>query len=368
MFLAGHSAKTERGVIVGVKYGNEGMDCKKYFLLFLQKAWLAVLAAVIGAALGGGIYLFYHVVLNSNREYRAESKIYLDFAPDESGEIYQAYNGYTWNDLMSTKPILDGTMAHLPEGYTEEEVVLATRAEILSDLRLLTITITTSSPERTAEILKATDLSLVELGKQAKEFNDIQIYKETEAELVAADPRLLQAVLVGSALALIAALLAMALRYVLDDKIYVPGDLKCVTDLPFVGFCFGEADDGRTAPGGPKGEDDGLKKDAEAAGRDRERELFENLKNDLEQNRACLAGKTGTLTTFVLKKNQTITAQTYEELQKADGVLLAVPYGKMDRTTLGYRIEQLALQGCRLAGILIQNADRRLLRWYYNHL
>lgn len=334
-------------MVVGVKYGNEGMDCKKYFLLFLQKVWLVLFAAVIGAALGGGIYLFHHVVLNSNREYRAESKIYLDFAPDESGEIYQAYNGYTWNDLMATKPILDGTMAHLPEGYTEEEVISATRAEILSDLRLLTITITTSSPERTAEILKATDLSLVELGKQAKEFNDIQIYRETDARLVAADPRLLQAVLVGFALALAAALLAMALRYVLDDKIYVPGDLKCVTELPFVGFCFGEAGGGKS---------------------DREKELLEDLQEDLEQNRAYLAGKTGTLAMFALEKKQTITAQAYEELREADGVLLVIPYGKMDRTTLGYRIEQLALQECKLAGILIQDADTRLLKWYYNHL
>lgn len=361
-----------KGVIVDVKYGNEGMDCKKYFLLFLQKFWIAVLAAVIGAAFGGGIYLFHHVVLNSNREYRAESKIYLDFAPDESGEIYQAYNGYTWNDLMATKPILDGTMAYLPEDYTEEEVILATRAEILSDLRLLTITVTTSSPERTTEILKATDLSLVELGKQAKEFNDIQIYRETEAELVAADPRLFQAGLVGFALALAAALLAMALCYVLDDKIYVPGDLKCVTGLPFVGFCLEEAGDGRKVSGGMTNEGLGQGKDAgKATGKatdSRENRLLENLQRDLEKNWAYLAGKTGTLTMFALEKNQTITAQTYEELRKADGVLLAVPYGKMDRTTLGYRIEQLTLQECKLAGILIQNADMRLLKWYYNHL
>lgn len=347
---------------VGVKYGNEGMDCKKYFLLFLQKVWLVLLAAVIGAALGGGIYLFHHVVLNSNREYRAESKIYLDFAPDESGEIYQAYNGYTWNDLMATKPILDGTMAHLPEGYTEEEVISATRAEILSDLRLLTITITTSRPERTVEILKATDLSLVELGKQAKEFNDIQIYRETDARLVAADPRLLQAVLVGFAIALAAALLAMALRYVLDDKIYVPGDVKCVTELPFVGFCFGEAG------GGPQNKSSGKEKDVDHGKSGREKELIENLQEDLEQNRAYLAEKTGTLAMFVLEKKQTITAQAYENLRKADGVLLVIPYGEMDRTTLGYRIEQLALQECKLAGILIQDADTRLLKWYYNHL
>lgn len=337
-------------MVMTMKYGNEGMDCKKYFLLFLGRVWLAALAAVVGGILGGGIYLLSHVVVNSNREYRAESKIYLTFAPDESGEIYQAYNGYTWNDLMSTEPILNTTMAYLPDGYTEEEVAAATRAEILSDLRLLTITITTSSPERTAEILKATDMSLVELGRQAKEFNNIEIYKETEPKLVAADPRLLQAVLVGFALALVLALLAMALRYVLDDKIYMPGDLKCVTELPFVGFCFG------------------AEMDAKKIKSDREKELLENLQSDLEQNKAHLTGKTGTLTTFELEKNQTITEGTYEELRKAEGILLSVPYKKMDRTTLCYRIEQLSLQECRLAGILIRDADMRLLKWYYNHL
>ena len=31
-----------------MKYGNEGMDCKKYFLLFLGKVWLAALAALLG--------------------------------------------------------------------------------------------------------------------------------------------------------------------------------------------------------------------------------------------------------------------------------------------------------------------------------
>jgi len=87
-----------------------------------------------------------------------------------------------------------------------------------------------------------------------------------------------------------------------------------------------------------------------------------------ERNRQHLAEKTVTLTVFGVTRNQTITEETCKMLREADGVLLAIPYGKMDRTTLGYRIGQLSLQECRLAGILIQDADMRLLRWYYNHL
>lgn len=337
-----------------MKYGNEGMDCKKYVLLFLGKAWIAALAAVLGGVLGGGIYLFSHVAINGNREYRAVSKIYLTFAPDESGEIYQAYNGYTWNDLMATEPILNTTMAYLPEDYTEEEVTAAIRAEILSDLRLLTITVTTTSPERTAEILKAADLSLVELGKRAKEFRKIEIYQETEPALVAADPRLLQAVIVGAALALTLTLLAMALRYVLDDKIYVPGDLKCITALPFAGFYFGgEAGEGKA------------KETIKRAG---EKRLAENLQKDLERNRAYLTEKFGTLIVYEPEKSRTAAEESYDDLRKADGILLSVPYGKTDRTTLGYCLEQMALQECKIAGILIRDADMRLLKCYYNHL
>lgn len=324
-----------------MKYANEGIDCKKLLILFLQKFWIVVLAAVLGAVLGGGIYLLQHVVLSSTREYRAESKVYLDFAPDETGEVYQAYNGYTWNDLMSTDRILDTTMSYLPDHYTEEEVITATSAQILSDLRLLTITITTFDADKTAEILRATDLSLVEMGKREKEFINIEVIKETEAKMVVADPRLLQAVLVGLVIALVLTLLAMALIYVLDDKIYVPGDLKSVTTLPFVGFWNTTGKEG---------------------------ELFEKLHKDLEINQAHIAERLGTLETVELYKNDAITKQMYEKLRKADGLLLAIPYGKMDRASLAYRIEQLNLQDCNPAGVLIRDADMRFMKWYYKHL
>lgn len=354
-----------------MKYGNEGLDCKKYFLLFLGKVWIVILAAAAGAALGAGIYWFMHVAINSNREYRAESKIYLDFASDESGEIYQAYNGYTWNDLMSTEPILNGTMSYLPDGYTREEVTAATSAQILSDIRLLTITITTDAPDKANEILKATDLSLVDLGKREKEFTDIRIYKETEAELVVADSRLMQAILLGSVLALLAALFAMALIYVLDDKIYVPGDFKVITGLPFAGFCFTPEEEANKEPDRTAG--GSVRKAADKrAGRStgktgREQSLAESLRKDCEQNSAYLEEKYGTLITFKIEKKQQITKEERIGLQKAEGILLAVPYGKMDKTTLNYRIEQLQLWECKVVGILIQDADMRYMKWYYNH-
>ena len=328
-----------------MKYGNEGMDCKKFLLLFLGKIRIVILAAIMGAVLGGGIYFFLHVVINSNREYQAESKLQLNFAQDETGEVYQAYNGYTWNDLMSTDLILDATMSYLPDDYTKEEVTTATSAQILSDIRILTITITTPSAERTNEILKATDLSLVEMGTREKEFLDIEILKETEPQMLAADPRLLQAAILGFLLGLTAVLLGLAIYYVLDDKIYVPGDLKSVTDLPFVGFSYGVY-----------------------AETDREKKAAEQFQKDLEQNQSYLAKKHGVIATLEIVEVFEIVQEEMEKLRGVDGVLLVIPYGRMDRTTCGYRIEQLMLQECRIVGIVIRNADMRFMKWYYNHL
>lgn len=339
-----------------MKYADEGMDCKKILLIFLMKIWIAALAAALGAVLGGGAYLLNQMVLNREKEYQAVSKLYLDFATDETGEVYQEYNGYTWNDLMSTKLILDTTMSYLPDTYTKEEVAAATTAQILSDLRLLTITITTSEPNMASEILKATDKSLVEMGERRKEFINIEIIEETEAKAVTADSRLLQAILVGLVIALVLALIAMALAYVLDDRIYVPGDLKCVTGLSFVGFSFSgesEKESGKDVQGGKLS---------------REQKLREKLQNDMEQNRAYAEKESGALAVLEFHKGNTVTEDVCTKLREAGGVLIAIPYGQIDRASLAYRIEQLTLQECKLAGIVIKNADMRFIKWYYNSL
>lgn len=292
--------------------------------------------------------MFYRVALSSNREYQATSKLYLSFAPDESGEIYQAYNGYTWNDLMSTNRILDGTMSYLPDDYTEEEVIAATEASILSDLRVLTIIITTADPDRTIEIMNATNRSLVDMGEREKEFIDIEVIEESEAALVMADSRLPQAVMAGLVTALGLSFIAMALIYTLNDRIYVPGDLKCVTDIPFAGFCF-------------EGGTDNPEKS-------RAKILQNKLIEDMELNRSRLAEDNGRLDDLELGKDNKMTEEECGRLRKAGGIILVIPYGQTDRTSLAYIIDRMKLQGCKIVGIIIKNADMRFMKWYYNRL
>jgi uncharacterized protein involved in exopolysaccharide biosynthesis len=63
-----------------IRYAEAGMDVKKLILAFLEKIWIVVLAAAIGAAAGAILYTGFHTVPVEEREYRAVSKLYLDFA------------------------------------------------------------------------------------------------------------------------------------------------------------------------------------------------------------------------------------------------------------------------------------------------
>lgn len=326
-----------------IRYADAGMDMKKLGLCFMRKIWLVLLAAVVGAVVGIVVYTIAHTVPEAEREYQAVSKIYLDFAADETGEVYQAYNGYTWNDLMATDPILDETMEYLSEDYTREEVAAATKAEILSDLRLLTITITTHDADRTDMIMQATQKSLVKRGDTAKEFKNITVMQSEGAKLVTADDRTVQAALVGLSIVAALTLFGMLFYYMLDDRIFLAVDLKIVTDASFIGYA--------------------------GAGERFDREYNINLSYLRERigvlGTLSIVQKTMGERTAMHDTDAGITQEKWKELCGADGVVVVVEYGKVHAAYLAYMIDQLKLRECRVAGIAISGADEKFLSRYY---
>ena len=314
-----------------IRYADAGMDMKKLMLCFIGKIWLVCLAAVVGAMIGGVVYTVSRVVPESEREYQAAAKVYLDFAVDETGEVYQEYNGYTWNDLMVTDPILDVTMSYLTDDYTREEVTSATKAEILSDLRLLTITITAHEQDRCDAILRATEQSLTKRGDAAKEFTKIEVIQTTDASLVVADDRTVQAVIIGLVMAVILLLLGMMYYYVLDDRILVASDLRKVTEVPFIGYA----------------------------------KAGERLNREYEDSLAYLKEHTGTVSVLAVTQDDGITQERWQELSASDGVVVVAQYGKVHAAYLAYVLEQLKVRGCQIAGAAIGDADGKFLRRYY---
>lgn len=313
------------------QYAGEGMDVKKYMLCLLRRLPLLLCMVIGGALIGMIVYTIVRTVPESEREYQAFTKVQLDFAADETGEVYQAYNGYTWNDLMATDPIMNLTLGNLSSDYTREEVETAIRAEILSDIRILTVTVTTGSAARTDEILGAVVQALESYGEQAKEFLAIYAIQTTQAELVVADSRMVQAVLVGAMLGLLLGLFGISFYYLMDDRILVAGDARKVTNASFLGYASG----------------------------------VETLKRDYEENLSYLQKKWSGLFVCELEKEKPLTQELFQQMRKADGVVLSLPFGGVHAAFLSYILEQMKTQECELRGVAIREADEKFLRRYY---
>ncbi len=206
------------------EYLNKGMDLKRLALYLQKKIWLVIMLAILGATCGGIIYQVVRAV-KMPVEYEAVSKLYISFGHDETGEVYQYYNGYTWNDLLDTDPILDIVMSALP-GYEKEQVQEATTAEILSDIRLLTITVKGDNEKFVREIRNAVESGLREYARVSKELDQIEVIRSGAPERVYWDDRTTAACVTGAVILGILALLAIGFSYALDESVYVQEDVE----------------------------------------------------------------------------------------------------------------------------------------------
>ena len=206
------------------EYLNRGMDLKRLVLYLQKRIWLAVILAVLGATCGGVIYQVARSV-KMPVEYEAVSKLYISFGHDENGEVYQYYNGYTWNDLLDTDPILDLVMQELP-GYEREKVMEATTAEILSDIRLLTVRVRGEDEKFVREIKSALESGLREYARDSEELDQIKVIRSGVPERVYWDDRTTAACVAGGVLLGVISLIVIGFHYVLDESIYVQEDIE----------------------------------------------------------------------------------------------------------------------------------------------
>lgn len=206
------------------EYFNRGMDLKRLVLYLQKRLWLIIMLIVLGATCGG---VAYQVIRSMKMpvEYKAVSKLYISFDHDENGEVYQYYNGYTWNDLLDSDPIVDLVMEELP-GYEKSDVREATTAEILSDIRLLTITVRGENEKFVREIRNAVENGLKEFAKDSDELEQIKVIRSTMPERVYWDNRTTSACVSGAAVLGALALLIIGFNYVMDESMYVQEDVE----------------------------------------------------------------------------------------------------------------------------------------------
>ena len=225
---------------------REGIDLKLMALLYRKKIWISLVGMLVGAVFAGGLYFLMHVLYAPAREYEAVSKLYLTFAKDDDGDAYQYYNGYTWNDLMKTEPIMDKIMDTLlketdyagDKETLRRDVEAAVSADILSDIRLLTVTVRTESPEMTDAIIRAAEEALIRFGGEMTEFDSREVIEHGQAGLVAVEDETVRACVAGAVGGLLASLIGLAMALVLDGSVYVPSDFEKRYPYPVLGVTF----------------------------------------------------------------------------------------------------------------------------------
>jgi len=366
---------------------NEAMNLRSFYGRLIRKIWILPLLAFIGMTLGLIIYFLATVVFGPAREYEASSKLYLNFAYDENGDVYDYYNGYTWNELMSIDEILNKTMDYLKEdGVTElaegsvtvgsstavtsTEVADSTTASIPSDIRLLEITITSHDKELAAKILKATDKSLVDFGESRDEFTSIEILEEDdEATLVTYTNRTLVAMIFGGLLVLVIGIFVMYIREILDDSLYVAEDSEKRYKIPTIGIVPSTDSEvhanfkNELLAGFMNTFQDRMRVYLIAVdGNDEDKlsiEYIDRIKNILGNG-------------FDFDKIELLPCklpgadlEVYRNIHDCDGVILAIDAGKRNGAMAEHTISQLYKHDCPILGIVLTNADTKFLKWYY---
>lgn len=369
------------------EYRKRGMDLRRLYLCFQGKIWLLVMLAVVGAVLGGGIYQVARA-MRMPITYEGVSKLYISFGVDESGEVYQYYNGYTWNDLLDTNPILDRIMKYVPEDYTREEVQEATGAQILSDIRLLTVTVDGSTEKFVREIQAAVENGLVDYGRDSEELKRIEVIRTQEPVRVYWDNRAVTACIVGAVIFTVIACLLMAFIYVLDDSVYVQSDVEKQYPYKALGmlmqkqsglqpyarelqanFSYLLGDKKKFAVidmGGSSdlrkvelelvlnaGENEFVGGDGEAGG------LTWTLPKDPD------AEKTGDEWEAVPFNENVLSSKELEQIRQLQGAVILLPFGEDVSRKTKRVLNLLKNQDCPVLGMVITQADEEFLSRYY---
>lgn len=206
------------------EYMKEGLDLKRFGLYLQKRIWVVIMLSVIGLAFGA---LAYQVVYSINMpiEYESTSKLYIQFGTDPTGAVYQAYNGYTWNELLDADPIMNCIMTYLP-GYNSATVREATDADIISDIRLLTVTVSGNSEKFVKEVQAAVETGLQVYATTTDEIVKIKTIRSIGPKRVYWDDRTSIAAIAGGVFFGIVSLIAYLFGYVMNETICVQSDLE----------------------------------------------------------------------------------------------------------------------------------------------
>ena len=211
---------------------NQSVDSKAVAVTFLTKIPYLILWGLVGAILGSGLNLVIKTFENRETTYYAVEKFYITFTYDWSKDYY---NDYTWNDIMTTDPIL-GTAMESISGATRQEVEEMVTARIYSDARYLTVEFTGHDEEVLREVYEAYETSVVNFADKVDEITSIECIQLGDTRVESVSWLTWRACVLGCILAVIIYILVFLWKFNLGDRVYTLWDVEEILGLDGYGI------------------------------------------------------------------------------------------------------------------------------------
>lgn len=383
------------------RYENEPADLKLMLIYFIKRIRFVFYLTILGAILFASIYYLTTFVLVEEREYVATGELYLTYADDvRLDNVY--INDYTWQNLIQTDKAIEFAMTRIESKVTEEYLKQIVTAGLVSDVRFVTLTVTTNDPALSVEIAQAFQEAIIELGKEMVDIEDVTVFTEADsATEIVSDNRTIRMALTGGVIGALVAVFAIVIQYVFDDSVYVASQFERRFGIPVIGICLktkgNEVIDDNLIGQKKKVSESrlwgrqavklnykiltqGLKKIAVAdisfhGKPDFCHEILEDAKIKLEQDEllAIAMGKLKEEEAFYTSSEYKMIrvssinedAEKVLECTEAEGVVVLVQAGAHNGKLLERAIDLLYKQGCNVIGAMIYDGDPRLLKMYY---
>ena len=217
-------------------YGREPFDLRLTMLRMLYKLPLILGLTLLGSLVLGGGYYAKNVLLRGESMYSAASRYRIEYAVEEEKDVGTVYiNQMSWNTYLRSDMFLESLKEKLTDMSNDIELgeIDVSRlgdsleAVVESDLRLLTVVVSTKSPERSVQIAEAVEAVLT--GGFAEEIREIETIKVIEAgnsaNEVVPDVRVGRAFALSAVLSCFFAVLILLLKETGDDGVWLPSTL-----------------------------------------------------------------------------------------------------------------------------------------------
>lgn len=202
------------------------IDLLDLFSYYLSKLPILIVAILIGAILSGLC-----TVRFIPKRYTAVSRMYMISASSDSVVDLSDLNigaslSNDYVELMKSRPVINDVIQSLGLQYTYDELVQMISLSVVSNTRIIRISVTSTDPEEAMMIANQMARTAKAQLPVVMDAPSPSIAEEAVLPTVKSSPSLSRNVLMGALLCLVAVLGVLTFLYMMDDTIKTPEDLE----------------------------------------------------------------------------------------------------------------------------------------------